>query len=309
MSEPVTRIVPLADAGQAAGPPPFDRVGIVGLGLLGGSLALAVRRAWPSVLVVGVDRNAVLEEAQRVHAIDVAGDDLGMLADVDLCVLAAPVLENARLLGELPDVVSRQVVVTDVGSAKGVMEEAATRLPPRVAFIGGHPLAGAPRAGIGYASADLFRDRPWVLTPPPALPAESPALTRLLAFTRGLGAAPRVMLASEHDRLVSFIAQLPQLAASVLMRVIGDAVGPAGLALAGRGLRDTTRLASSPSHVWSDLCLANRPAIAAALDRLLHELKGLRDGLDDHEAVTTLFEEAAAWRACLESEPPPASST
>jgi prephenate dehydrogenase len=131
----VARILPVVTADQA-GPPPFARIGIAGLGLIGGSLALAAKRAWPSALIVGVDRNDVLEDAQRAHAIDVAADDVGMFAGVDLVVLAAPVQANLTLLQQLPQVLDGEAVVTDVGSTKRAIVQAAARLPPRLTLSG-----------------------------------------------------------------------------------------------------------------------------------------------------------------------------
>jgi prephenate dehydrogenase len=108
-----------------------------------------------------------------------------------------------------------------------------------------------------------------------------------------------MMLPADHDRLVSWISHLPQLAASALMRVIGEAVGEDGLGYAGRGLRDTTRLASSPAHVWTDICLTNADSIAIALDTLVADLQWLREHLDDSESVARVFGDASTWRERL----------
>jgi prephenate dehydrogenase len=290
----VSRPIPLVQAAENAAPPPFARIGVVGLGLIGGSVALASRRRWPSSLIVGVDRNAVLEDAQRAHAIDVGADDLGMLADVDLVVLAMPVVASLGVLEQLPEHVRTPAVVTDVGSTKRAIVEAARGLPDRLAFIGGHPLAGAARAGLGAATPDLFQNRPWILTP--GEDAAHEPLARLEAFVRALGAVPQHMAAEDHDRVTAWVSHLPQLAASALMRVIGDAVGDDGLALAGRGLRDTTRLATSPADIWIDVCRTNRDHVADALDRLLREIEALREGLDKPEIIRSTFETAASWR-------------
>lgn len=300
---PMPRALPVVQPGleAAAEPPPFGRIGIVGLGLVGGSIAMAARRLWPRALVVGVDRNEVLEAAQRLHAIDVAADDLGMLKEVELVVLAAPVGENIRLMGELADAVDGEAVVTDVGSTKQAIVAAARALPPRLAFVGGHPLAGAARGGIAHASAELFRDRPWILTPiEPVAGGEPAALARVETFVRALGARPVVMSPADHDRLVAWTSHLPQLAASALMAVVGEAVSDEGLALAGPGLRDTTRLASSPARVWADICRTNRAAVGEALDTLIARLGELREHLEDPTAIERLFERAGRWRARLD---------
>jgi len=276
------------------GPPPFEKIAIVGLGLIGGSIAIAARRQWPSSLVIAVDDKAVLERAMVMHAIDVAADDLVVIREADLIVLAAPVAENLKLLGELDAQVPGAAVVTDTGSTKRATMAAALDLPERLAFIGGHPLGGAARGGLETARADLFVGRPWLLPPPATTP--DAALERLRAFVTGLGATPREMAADAHDHLLAFLSHLPQLTASALMQVVGEAAGEAGLALSGRGLRDTTRLASSPPGIWQDICRTNADEIGAALDVLIGVLQQLRTDLDRGQALERVFEAAATWK-------------
>jgi prephenate dehydrogenase len=292
------RLLPMAPAPPPS-PPIFERMAIVGLGLVGASIGLAARRQWPSGLVIGVDRNEVLEQAMRLHAIDVAAEELMIISEADLVILAAPVRENLRLLPELAQWVAGEAVVTDVGASKRAIVEAAAALPTRLPFVGGHPLAGAPRAGIEFARPDLFHGRPWLFTPPGGDSAAA-ALDRLLPFVTALGAEPRMLpSAAAHDHLVAFLSQLPQLAASGLMSVIGDEVGDEGLALAGRGLTDTTRLASSPAAAWRDVCATNADEIRTALDRLIAVLVDLREGLESGDPIERVFESAAKWREML----------
>src|SRR6476620_7447474 len=139
--------LPVIQPGQkpAGQKPIFEKIGIVGLGLIGGSIALKARELWPTSLVIAVDNKDVLETAMRLHAIDVAADDLIVLAEADLVVLAAPVKQNIAVLRELDEYVRTPAVVTDVGSTKREIAEAARELPERFTFIGGHPLAGAAR--------------------------------------------------------------------------------------------------------------------------------------------------------------------
>jgi prephenate dehydrogenase len=125
------------------------------------------------------------------------------------------------------------------------------------------------------------------------------ACARLEQFVRAVGAEPRTMTAADHDRTAAWVSHLPQLTASALMRVIGDAVGAEGLTLSGRGLRDTTRLATSPPHVWVDICETNRDAIATALARLIDQLETLKSGLGTPATIEAVFEAAAAWRETL----------
>src|SRR5262245_56964745 len=160
-------------------PPIFEKIGIVGLGLVGGSIALAARQLWPTSLVIGVDNKDVLEEAMRLHAIDVAADDLIVLAEADLVVLAAPARQNIAIVDDLDANVRGTAVVTDTSGTNRAMVEAARRLPPRLVFVGGHPLGGAARRGLEHARADLFSGRPWILTP--SGDGSGPALERLSA--------------------------------------------------------------------------------------------------------------------------------
>ena len=272
--------------------PIFSKVGIVGLGLIGGSIALRSRELWPTSLVIAVDNKDVLETAMRLHAIDVAADDLIVLAEADLLVLAAPVAQNISLLADLDDYVRQPAVVTDTGSTKRDIVAAARRLPPRFTFIGGHPLAGAAKGGLEHARPDLFKGRPWILTPH----TNRDALEKISAFVRALGSEPRTMQADTHDRLLAFLSHLPQLTASALMKVVGDAAGADGLALSGRGLADTTRLASSPADIWKDIAASNADQIGPALDALIAVLQDLRQDLPNGECLEQVFADANRWR-------------
>jgi len=295
------RLLPMA-AEVPGRPPVFERMAVVGLGLIGGSIALAARKAWPSALVIGVDRNEVLEKAMRCHAIDVASSDLMIVSEADLVVLAAPVLENVSLLEGVAERVAGAAVITDVGSVKRGIVAAAAALPSRLTFVGGHPLAGMARGGFDRARADLFAGRPWLLTPPGEGRGEAweTAAARVSSFVEGLGGKPTMLPSAEaHDRLVAFLSHLPQLTASALTSVVGDAVGE-GLRLAGRGLADTTRLASSPADIWRDICAANADEIGPALDFLIDALQAVRNGLGSDRTVDDLFASANRWRATLE---------
>jgi prephenate dehydrogenase len=280
-------------------PPIFEKIGIVGLGLIGGSIALAARELWPTSLVIAVDNKDVLETAMRLHAIDVAADDLIVLAEADLVVLAAPTRQNIALIDALDDNVRQPAVVTDTSSTKREIVAAARMLPARFTFVGGHPLGGAAKGGLEHARSDLFRGRPWLLTP--TGDGAGPALEKLTAFVRALGAEPRILGVDAHDRLLAFLSHLPQLTASALMQVVGDAVGHEGLGLSGRGLADTTRLASSPADIWKDIAATNADEIGPALDALIAVLQDLRRDLPDGDQLTEVFSTANRWRETLKS--------
>jgi len=276
--------------------PIFSKVGIVGLGLIGGSIALAARQIWPASLVIGVDNKDVLETAMRLHAIDVAADDPYVLAEADLVILAAPVKQNIELLISLDDNVTQPAVVTDVGSTKRAIVDAARGLPPKFTFIGGHPLGGAAKGGLENARPDLFTGRPWLLTP---TTEGGDAIGKLSAFVTALGAQPRIVDVATHDRLLAYLSHLPQLTASALMKVVGHAVGDLGLTLSGKGLADTTRLASSPPEIWRDIAATNADEIGPALDELIKVLQDLRRDLPQGDKLADVFTDAADWRRTL----------
>ena len=284
--------------------PPFSSIAIVGLGLIGGSIALGVRERWPSSRVVGVDTAAVVAHALGSGAIDRAVDSVAALPQASLVILAAPVKQNITLLQQLArqnDAVGRQIIVTDVGGTKRDIVKAARDLPPSTTFIGGHPLGGGERGGFAFARPDLFAGRPWIFTPDGD--GSSDAVERLSRLVGGLGARPLIVSAEEHDRLMAFLSHLPQLTASALMDAVGSAAGNDGLRMAGRGLVDTTRLASSPADVWRDICVTNADAIGDALDCLIQRLTQMRADLRRGEAIEAIFTAAAKWRAELLKEP------
>jgi prephenate dehydrogenase len=277
--------------------PPFSCIAIYGLGLIGGSIALAIKRRWPAVAVLAIDGPQVVETAIRMGVADDGGDTLGTATAADLLILAAPVLQNVAALNELPQHVSRATLVTDVGSTKRAMVEAAAGLPDHLEFVGGHPLAGAAVSGVEAARPDLFDDRPWILTPT----TRGPGVDALTHFVIGLRAIPQHLDPAEHDRLLAYISHLPQLAVSALMHVVGVHAREDGLALAGRGLRDTTRLASSPSATWKDIVATNGDNVTAALDDLIGALQRLRGPVDrSHTFLDETFVSAARWKGVLE---------
>ena len=285
----------------------------MGLGLIGGSIALAVRERWPESRVFGVDSDSVLAHAVGAGAIERGFGSIGALPDASLIILAAPVRQNVDLLNALagpkepalpstvgrvlPDPANLRPIVTDVGGTKRDIVNAARALPSNVTFVGGHPLGGGERGGFAFARPDLFTGRPWIFTPDGG--ATSAAVERLARFVAGLGAKPVILSADEHDRIMAFVSHLPQLAASALMDAVGSAAQDEGLRMAGRGLVDTTRLASSPADVWRDICLTNADAIGDALDCLIQRLTHLRGDLRRGDAVEAIFSAAAKWRAEL----------
>lgn len=279
--------------------PPFGRVGIVGLGLIGGSIAAGARRAWPGIRLVGVDRPAVAADGLARGMVDEVRERAEALADVDLIVLSAPVPEIVRAIGAL-DQAGRVPFVTDVGSTKRRVMAAASKA--RFAFVGGHPVAGAAHAGLDYARADLFQGQPWLLVPDER--TTEPAVRRLETFVSGLGAVPTRTDAVTHDRVMAYVSHLPQLLANALIRTAGSAVGTDGLAASGRGFADMTRLASSPADMWRGILETNADFIAEAVEAFIAALRSTGAVVDDAGAFDEAFAQANRWFRSQNAERP-----
>ncbi len=237
-------------------------VAVVGLGLVGGSLARALGKAgWP---VVGVDRAEVLRRARAAHVIPRGSVALeAAAAAADLVVLAAPPDVNLRLLRRLARRGVR-AVITDVGSVKSPICREAQQLGIR-AFVGGHPMAGAERSGFGASSADLFLGRPWVLTTPAPLAASR----AVRAMVRAAGGRPVTMSAADHDRAAAFLSHVPQVVSWALLdAALCDPVVRRHLGIAGPGFKDMTRLAASPRGLWREILRQNRAELRRALSAL-----------------------------------------
>jgi prephenate dehydrogenase len=278
-------VVPRAELGQ---PPPFERIAIVGVGLIGGSLGLALKRGRYPATIVGVSRPETLTAALKLGAIDVGHDYTELpaaLAECDLTILCTPVRRIVELLPLVGRCVRPDGVVTDVGSTKRrICAEAAAALPFGTCFIGGHPMAGAEKAGVAAADPFLFQNAIYIVVPPAQL-AET-TYQRFLGLLRQLGAKALELDAQTHDQVVAAISHLPQMIATCLVRMVGElqATRPCFLPLAAGGFRDLTRIASSRFvPVWQDICATNGDQLGAMLDRYAAVLADVRARLPDLE--------------------------
>ncbi len=234
---------------------------VCGLGLVGGSLALALSRRGYAVL--GVDSPGPLRKALASGAIAGRARLGDALLEADVVVLAAPPTANLRLLRRIAPRARRGLVVTDVTSVKRPIVRAARRLRLR-GFVGGHPMAGRERSGFDAGTPDLFRGRPWILT------GGAPwAVAAVRHLARAAGARPVSMRPEEHDHVMARLSHLPQLVAWALLDAARrDPASGRRLGLAGPGFRDMTRLARSPKRLWRDILQANRDEVAGALRAL-----------------------------------------
>lgn len=276
---------------------PFERAAIVGVGLIGGSLALAARAAGLIGEVVGLGRSAAnLDVARQRGIIDRAVQDPAAIGPVDLVVLAVPVRSTARMAATLLPHLRPGVVVTDVGSVKGeVVAQCEAALPADRPFVGGHPIAGSERAGAAAADAALFRGAPCVLTP--TTRTDAAALAAVRALWEGVGARVSEMTPAAHDRALAWVSHLPHVVAYALVGALA-AIDPQLTALAGGSWRDATRVAASPAELWRDIFLANREAVLAATDAFGAEVARLRAALaaGDEAALLALLARAVAAR-------------
>jgi prephenate dehydrogenase len=274
--------------------PPFRHVAVLGTGLIGGSFALALRRAFPEMVVTGWDRTAVLDRAVRLGAIHQAAPDLASACrSAELVYVALPVEEAIRRLPEIVAAVSAEALTTDAASTKSAICEAAARFfqPPKL-FVGGHPIAGRELAGVEHADADLFRGAPYVLIGESGRPVEpDERVTRLVAAIEAIGARPVWLDAAEHDRLFAFLSHLPQLTAVALAETVLEGAGDSAATLAGRGLVDSLRLAGSPYDLWAGICRTS-PSLDEALARLIRALERIRTGLAGEHDLARDFDRA-----------------
>lgn len=329
-------LVPPPHQRPPPGRSPFARVGIVGCGLMGGSLALATRGMDGIEEVVVTDRHpAVRAEARRREVATVADTVAEVAASSDLVVAAVPVAAIPPVLVEAARHAAPGAVLTDVGSVKStVVREVEALLAPLsggtgrqeptrgggqpqaaqkaeqpaelsaqgdLAYVGGHPMVGSEAAGLSAADATMFQGATYVLTP--TARSSPAALKRLAGFLRVLGAQVLTVDPGTHDRLVGLVSHLPQVLASTLMVVAGQAarVDAGVLAMAGRGFRDVTRLAASDAELWAGILRDNRTAVLDALDLFVGELERVRVAVANRRwgEVEALLDEAHAARIRL----------
>lgn len=291
----------------------IDRLCLIGTGLIGGSLALALKRADVCAHVAGFDRDrAALDDAVQAGILDSAHDRLDRaVSGADVIVLAVPVGAMETLFAELAPLLTPGVVLTDVGSTKvNVITAARAALGPRcAAFVPGHPIAGTEKSGPRHAFADLFRDRITVLTP---LPENAPAdVARVRALWEGAGAVVQELDAAHHDQVLAATSHLPHLLAYALVDCLARMEdGGEIFRFAAGGFADFTRIASSSPEMWRDVCAANREPLLQALDRYTRELGALRDAVarGDSAALLEIFRRARDARAAFaarRAEPKP----
>ncbi len=263
----------------------FNRVALIGLGLIGGSIGLALHKAKAAQEVVGYDLGkGVSDRARKVGAIDQAYSTLAdTVRGAELVVLATPVGAMRALLQNLATCVTPGAVVTDVASTKAqVISWAEEFLPPSVSFVGGHPMTGKEQSGVEAADASLFQNRIYCLAP--TARTRPAAINKVSAFVEALGARVRFLEPTEHDGQVAGVSHLPFIASIALVNTIAasSSWGDASL-LAASGFRDMSRLAGGSPEMYRDICLTNSEAITHWLDEYITTLRTIRNSIVEHD--------------------------
>jgi prephenate dehydrogenase len=276
----------------------FSRMVIVGLGLIGGSLGLALRTAQPGAVITGWDQQAAtLDMALQRGAIDHAASSLERsVRNADLVVVATPVLAAKEVFTAIAPHLQSGAIVTDVASTKAqVVQWAWDLLPATVTFVGGHPMAGSEQHGIEHARADLFHGAVYCLTPLEPTPPD--VLATLEELVTGIGARPLRIDAHAHDAYVAAVSHLPfVLAAALVQHTSSDKRWSAMRQLAATGYRDATRLASGDVRMHRDICLSNADALKPQLLSMSRLLEEIAAHLDDPQYLEQLFEQAKEAR-------------
>ncbi|MEW6082895.1 MAG: prephenate dehydrogenase/arogenate dehydrogenase family protein [Bacillota bacterium] len=277
-----------------------SRIAVVGLGLIGGSMALALK-----------DRHSVvahdpdLETCEAANALGIPTIHLsGAVKDAGLVILASPVRSLALAGLKAAPHLRKGAVITDVGSSKSeVVQDLEAHLPPHCMYVGGHPMAGSEKSGFRAARPDLFRGSCWVITPTGK--THPRCVEVVLSLVKELGAKPVFMSVAEHDRLVALVSHLPYLLSAALTRTVLDAsrVYPEAAAVASAGFRDMTRLAACDPTMASDFCVSNKDFIMDALNMFLQHFREAASALqDDGGSLRPLLLEAKHFRDSLAVE-------
>ena len=278
----------------------MQTIAIVGVGLIGGSFALALRKAGFEGRIVGVSSPVTLEKAVARGAIDEGASLKDAVSRADLVYLAQPIVRILETIAVIDPWLRPEALVTDAGSTKVRIAEYAQRFIRHAQFLGGHPMAGKESRGVESADPDLFGGRTYMLTPSSGAELETRAARTLLDWIRRIGARILSLPAEEHDRLVAFTSHLPQLASTALASLIGEHLRkPEDHLAGGPGLADTTRLALSSYEIWRDILATNNEAVRAALSAYIRRLEHIRDNLDEPE-IERVFQSAAGFRRRLD---------
>ncbi len=288
----------------------FQKISIIGVGLLGGSIGLAVRKRRLAKEIAGfVRREKTITDCEKIGALDFGTTDLlAAVSGADLVILSTPLFQMRSLTEQFLPALKRGAIITDVGSVKADVVRELESLVKKVGahFVGSHPMAGGEKMGVLAAKADLYANAVCVVTP--TKKSNAAAVRKVEQFWKSLGARTLRLDAAQHDLLVSRTSHLPHVAAAALAGLILDPKHPKSqVGLCATGFRDTTRIASGSPEMWRDIALANRKNLARSVDAFVAELKKFQSVLKtgDGKAVENFFAAAKSrrdnWCACSAS--------
>jgi len=282
----------------------FNKISIIGVGLIGGSLGLALKEKNPNFKITGIDKQEIIKKAIARGAIDEGTVNLEEgIKEADIVIIATPVKTILDLLPKINPFLKRGCLVTDTGSTKGqVVERANEVLSKDVFFIGGHPMAGSEKYGIEEADSHLFQDKTYILTP--TKKSNLIATEKIFSLIKMIDANRLILDPLEHDRIVSAVSHLPQIIAVSLINAIGE------LAIRGNnnnyfkaiggGFRDMTRIALSPCKIWEDICDTNQENILKMIQEFRNYLEVIEDKLkNDPSSLKEEFQKASKLRETL----------
>lgn len=276
----------------------LKQVTVLGLGLLGGSISLAVLRSFAKVKVVGYTHRPSTRDKARQLAVasEVVDDIYQSVSDSDLVILATPLCTFENIFVEITDALPSGCIVTDVGSTKSLPHRwADKKLPSSVHYVGSHPIAGSEQRGVEYARDDLFDQAMCVLTTTEKTNRQ--ALQILKKFWSELGCFVKIMAPAEHDRIFANVSHLPHMIAAALI----NANSNEDLEFADKGFMDTSRVASGPTNIWADVLLTNTKNISRGIDKVIAELTKLKEAIkgENKREIEKLLGKARDKRAEL----------
>ncbi len=272
----------------------FNKVAIIGTGLIGGSMALDIKKKRLAFQIIGVSRHKnTLIWGKKSHVIDKGSQDLSIIRGADLVVLATPVNTILKLADLIVKFIRKDCIVTDIGSTKGEIVSKLSKIFPN--YVGSHPLAGSEKRGITNASTDMFKNSLCILTPKKNTSPK--ALKKLMNLWNQLGAKVILLNPDTHDRILSFVSHLPHVIAFSLIGIVPDKY----LKFGATGLKDTTRIALSDSRIWADIFLSNRKNMLKSIEYFQNNLSRLKSAIQkkDRKLLMRILKEAKRKRDSL----------
>lgn len=286
----------------------YKKVGFIGLGLMGGSIAKSIRAYKLAETIVAYDRDSTATaSALKASVVDVVAEDVDVtFADCDVIFLCCPVKVNVLMAQKLLPILNKDCLLTDIGSTKMDIHSAMARRAPSHPFIGGHPMTGSEKTGFGNGDMRLFENIYYVLTPSPS--ASEAHLAKLTDLVRGIGSIPMTMAPDIHDEATAAISHVPHILASTMVSAVQSLDRENGYmyTLAAGGFKDLTRIASGSPEMWASICLANKDAILSAMDATMGVFRGFRNDVAamDGARLFDAFKDAKVYRDSFSDQKP-----